>query len=216
MDPVFVPSLLKGMAIGLGIAAPVGPIGLLCIRRTLAFGPLTGIASGLGAASADAVYGAIAAFGLVAVMEFLLNGEKALRLIGGLFLLWMAWRTATAIPATAAASSTMAEGSPRRRLVSAWASTFALTFTNPATILSFIAVFSGLGLASTGNSNIGPAIALVLGVFLGSTGWWLALCGAVGGFATRITSEGMLWINRLSGAILAAFGITALLTLLWP
>lgn len=206
------PVLLKGLAIGLSIAAPVGPIGLLCIRRTLADGTVHGFASGLGAASADAVYGAIAGFGVALVTDALVGSQTALKLVGGLMLLWLGWSTLRARPAERPAAARTAGG-----LAGAYASTFLLTLANPATILSFAAVFGGLGLApDSGTSGDSTAVAavLVLGVFVGSALWWLALSASVGAFRRRVTPAAMLWINRASGAVLGGFGIAALASLL--
>ncbi|WP_448207908.1 LysE family translocator [Azospirillum sp. sgz302134] len=212
------PALLKGLVIGFSIAAPVGPIGLLCIRRTLADGPAHGFASGLGAASADALYGAIAGFGVALVTDALTGGQVALKLVGGLMLLWLGWSTLRAHPA-----DRPAEARPARGLAGAYASTFLLTLANPATILSFAAVFGGLGLSGgAGGSGAGDlggdsttvAAVLVLGVFVGSAMWWLALSASVGAFRRRVTPAAMLWINRASGAVLGGFGIAALASLL--
>src|SRR3712207_2953311 len=130
---------LEGIIIGLAIAAPVGPIGVLCIRRTLADGRTSGFVSGLGAATADAVYGAIAAFGLTLITDFLLGGASWLRLVGGAFLLYLGIKTFLARPAERAAE-VRGGGLP-----GAYASTLFLTLTNPTTILSFVAIFAGLG-----------------------------------------------------------------------
>lgn len=195
--------LLKGLVIGLSIAAPVGPIGLLCIRRTLAEGPAMGLATGLGAATADALYGAVAGFGLAAVSQALLGWQDALRLVGGAVLLWLGWATMRARPAERAAEAT------GRGLAGAYASTFVLTLANPATILSFLAVFGALGLAG-GGGNMDEALALVLGVFVGSGLWWLMLSAGVGTVRRRVTPAVMTWINRVSGAVLIAFGLVAL------
>lgn len=199
--------LLKGLLVGFSIAAPVGPIGLLCIRRTLADGPAAGFASGMGAASADAVYGAIAGLGLAAVTDWMMGWEAALRLVGGAVLLWLGLATLRARPAERAAEARGAAG-----LAGAYASTFALTLANPATIISFLAVFGGLGLA--GGSDWTGAAALVLGVFAGSALWWLGLSTGVGLLRAKVTTGAMLWINRVSGAVLMGFGVAALATLL--
>ncbi|NUB25412.1 LysE family translocator [Azospirillum brasilense] len=203
------PALLKGLIIGFSIAAPVGPIGLLCIRRTLADGPAHGFVSGLGAASADAVYGAIAGFGVVLVTDALLGAQVALKLVGGLMLLWLGWSTLRARPAEHAADARGGGG-----LAGAYASTFALTLANPATILSFAAVFGGLGVSAGDGSSTGVAALLVAGVFTGSAMWWLGLSASVGAFRRRVTPAAMLWINRASGAVLGVFGIAALASLL--
>src|SRR6185312_8691316 len=129
---------VRGAILGFSIAAPVGPIGVLCIRRTLAGGRLVGLLSGLGAATADACYGAIAAFGLTAVSSRLVGHQDALRIVGGLFLLYLGIRTFFAAPAQTAKSG------QRRQLLSNYLSTLGLTLTNPTTILSFVALFAGL------------------------------------------------------------------------
>ncbi|KAA0688820.1 LysE/ArgO family amino acid transporter [Azospirillum brasilense] len=203
------PALLKGLIIGFSIAAPVGPIGLLCIRRTLADGPAHGFVSGLGAASADAVYGAIAGFGVALVTDALLGAQVALKLVGGVMLLWLGWSTLRARPAERAADACGGGG-----LTGAYASTFALTLANPATILSFAAVFGGLGVSAGDGSSTSVAALLVAGVFTGSAMWWLGLSASVGAFRRRVTPAAMLWINRVSGAVLGAFGIAALASLL--
>ena len=202
MDVAF---LLRGLVIGFSIAAPVGPIGELCIRRTLAHGRATGFVSGLGAATADAIYGAIAAFGLTALSAFLLGQSTWLRAIGGVFLALLGARTFAARPVTAA--STGGTG----RLAGAFASTFALTLTNPTTILSFLGVFAGLGLAF--GAGGAAAVALVLGVFLGSATWWLTLALGVGVFRERLDATALRWINRLCGVVIAGFGVAALVSL---
>jgi threonine/homoserine/homoserine lactone efflux protein len=195
--------LLKGVIIGFAIAAPVGPIGVLCIRRTLADGRIPGFVSGLGAATADAVYGAVAAFGLTLVTELLMEGSSWLRLIGGAFLLFLGFRTFFARPAKRAAP---ARGGG---LVGAYSSTFVLTLTNPTTILSFAAIFAGLG-AGSPNGDASSAILLVLGVFLGSSLWWLVLSGTAGLFRAKLSAGGLRWVNRVSGTIIMAFGVLAL------
>ncbi len=198
---------LRGLLIGFSIAAPVGPIGVLCIRRTLAEGRPYGLASGLGAATADAIYGAVAGFGLTFVRDALTGQQNWLRLIGGAFLLYLGVRTFLAQPAQQAAQ---ARG---RGLFGAYASTFFLTITNPMTILSFAAIFAGLGLAETGGDFLAAAT-LVLGVFAGSAAWWLTLSGVVSLMRARFDARAMQWVNRLSGAIIVAFGATTLASLL--
>ena len=194
---------LQGLIIGFSIAAPVGPIGILCIRRTLAEGRLTGFVSGLGAASADAVYGSIAAFGLTAISAFLVTQILWMRLIGGIFLLYLGIQTFRAKPA-AQAAEVRPGGLP-----SAFLSTFFLTLTNPMTILSFAAIFAGLGLGQT-RGSLGGAVALVAGVFLGSAAWWLTLSALVGIFRERINEKTLVWVNRIAGVIILGFGLFAL------
>ncbi len=194
--------LLKGLLFGFSIAAPVGPIGVLCIRRTLAEGRVHGLVSGLGAASADAVYGSIAAFGLTLVSGFLVQQQFWLRLAGGLFLLVLGIKTLLTKP------SEQAAGVSGRGLTGAYGSTFFLTLTNPMTILSFTAVFAGLGLVSGG--GYGSAGLLVGGVFLGSALWWILLSSGVSLLRGRIGQNALLWVNRISGLIITGFGGYAL------
>lgn len=201
------PLFLQGLLIGFSIAAPVGPIGVLCIRRSLAYGRQLGLASGLGAATADALYGAIAGFGLTFVSGFLIAQQNGLRLVGGLFLLYLGLRTAVAQPAEAELAD---HGQPT--LLSAFSSTFLLTLTNPITILSFAAIFAGLGIAAAAGDYLQAAV-LVFGVFLGSAAWWFLLSGTAGFFRERVTATGLLWINRLSGLIIFGFGLAALAAL---
>jgi threonine/homoserine/homoserine lactone efflux protein len=204
MDITF---LLRGLAIGFSIAAPVGPIGVLCIRRTLAEGWAAGLVSGLGAASADAIYGCIAGFGLAFISNFLVSQQVWLRLIGGVFLCCLGTKTLLTKPAE--------QASPGKGngLFGAYASTFILTLTNPMTIISFAAIFAGLGLASTSGKYVSAGV-LVLGVFSGSALWWLILSSGVGLFRARFNPAGLRWVNRISGAIIIGFGLFALLSAL--
>jgi len=164
--------LLRGLLIGFSIAAPVGPIGVLCIRRTLAAGRAVGLVSGLGAATADAIYGCIAGFGLTFISNFLIGQQVWLRLLGGGFLCYLGLRTFLSKPAEQATSA------PGKGLVDAYTSTFFLTVTNPMTILSFAAIFAGLGAGGASGNYVSAAV-LVVGVFIGSALWWFLLSGGV-------------------------------------
>lgn len=197
----------QGILLGFSIAAPVGPIGILCIRRTLAENRASGFASGLGAATADALYGCVAAFGLTVISELLVKARTPMAWGGGAFLLWIGWRTVRSKPPELASGSAAAVAPS---LWSAWGSTFLLTVTNPMTILSFVAVFAGLGLGSRAH---GPAAAaaLVAGVFGGSAVWWFTLSGSVSLLRSRFTTRGLAWVNRISGSVLIAFGVVAIL-----
>lgn len=190
--------LLQGLVIGLGIAVPVGPVGLLVIQRTLAGGFRPGFLSGLGAAGADAVYGAIGGFGIGWATALLLDWQFAFRLAGGLFLAWLAWGAFRSRPAEAAAQ-------PSRG--GAFLSTFLLTMANPLTILSFAAIFGGV----LPPGGAGPEAGwLVAGVAAGSTLWWLLLAGGTAAARKRLAPGAMIWLNRASGIILAAFAVYAL------
>ncbi len=197
---------LKGIILGFSIAAPVGPIGILCIRKTLQFGRFSGLFSGLGAAVADTIFAVIAAFGLTLISDALLAGQFWLRLVGGAFLLYLGWKTffTKVLDKSQKISHT--------NLLHDFISTFFLTITNPMTILAFIAIFAGVGLSSISRSHW-ESLVLVLGVFLGSALWWLLLSEGVTLFRKNVSEKVMLWINRGAGIMIAAFGIAALLTL---
>jgi threonine/homoserine/homoserine lactone efflux protein len=199
MDPSY---LARGLLVGFTVAAAVGPISLLTIRRTLAHGQVYGLASGMGVALADASYGGVAAFGLTAITAVLVGIRPALALVGGLFLVWLAIRTMTAEPADDEAAVRERPG-----LLGAFLSIYGLTMTNPMTILSFAGIFAGLGLS--GGSALEAAF-LTLGVFLGSATWWVGLTFAVSRLRSRLTRNALRWVNRLSGAVLLVFGIIAI------
>ena len=200
---------LKGLGVGLAVAAPVGPIGVLCVRRTLRHGPLVGLASGLGAAGADAFFGAVAGFGLTTISGLMIDFQDYLRLGGGTFLLFMGARILLRGPVEDEAGN----GPERTNLAGDFGSCFLLTLTNPATILSFAAIFAGLGLVS-GTTNYTAATCLVIGVFIGSAAWWLALSGIVSLLRGHVTPQIMVWINRTSGIIISGFGLLVLITFL--
>jgi threonine/homoserine/homoserine lactone efflux protein len=193
---------VKGLIIGFSIAAPVGPIGVLCIRRTLAEGRISGFISGMGAATADALYGCIAGLGVTYVSSALLGQQFWLRLIGGARTFWSR-------PAETPSRSS------GRGLAGAYASTLFLTLTNPVTILAFAAIFAGLGLGNAGGEYM-AGILLVVGVFLGSAVWWLFLSAGVGLFRAWLNGPRLRWVNRVSGVIIAGFGFLAFLSLLQP
>ena len=196
----------RGLAMGFAIAAPVGAIGVLCIRRTLAGGTALGLATGLGAATADGVYGAVAALGLTAISAALVGARAWLGLAGGVALIYLGTRTMLARPAEDRGDVRSVSGG----LAAAWGSTFLLTLGNPSTILAFIAVFAALGVGAAGSGPAG-ALALVAGVFSGSALWWLVLSGSVGLVRHRVSVAATLWIDRASGALIAAFGVAAAL-----
>lgn len=195
--------LIKGLIIGFSVAAPVGPIGILTIKRTLTEGRISGFVTGMGAAMADTVYGVIAGFGLTAVSSFLLTQEVWMKLIGGLFLLFLGIKSFLAKPASKAANVNS------KGLFNNFISTFFLTVTNPTTILSFLALFAGLGIGTTKTDYL-LSLTLVLGVFIGSAIWWLILSTIVSYFQSQITPGRLIWINRLSGLIIISFGLFTL------
>jgi threonine/homoserine/homoserine lactone efflux protein len=197
----------RGALLGFAIAAPVGPIGLLCIQRTLNRGNWHGLVSGLGAATADAFYGCVAALGLTLVSTFLTNQRVALALIGGLFLCYLGVRTFLTPPATQAANLA------QRGLWSSYGSTLFLTLTNPLTIFAFFGIFAALKLVNNG-SDYGATLALVAGVFCGSAAWWLLLSTMVALLRQRFNATALQWVNRIAGVIVVGFGLVTLLGLL--
>ena len=202
MDPAL---FIRGLILGFTIAAAVGPISLLVIRRTLAEGRLVGLVSGMGVATADATYGAIAAFGLTVITDLLIDWRRALGIAGGVFLLWLAWRTLRSVP-----RETATEDATRRRgLPGAYLSTLGLTLTNPMTILSFAALFVGLGVTG---GDLSGATLLTLGVFGGSALWWVVLTTLVGALRSRLTTAGLRRVNIASGLLIGAFAIVAIAT----
>ena len=193
---------IKGLIFGFSIAAPVGPIGILCLRRSLASGWRAGLYTGLGAATADALYGCLAAFSLAGITGILVDQKNWIQLLGGLFLCWLGIRIFRA-PGSGAKQPENGD-----KAAAGYLSALALTLTNPMTILSFAAVFAGMGL---GSSAGGPAAAgwLVAGVFCGSMAWWTVLSAASSRFKRHIGDGTMGWINRFSGAVLTVFGLIA-------
>jgi threonine/homoserine/homoserine lactone efflux protein len=191
----------RGLVLGFAIAASVGPISLLTIRRTLAHGRIYGLASGMGVALADGTYGAIAAFGLTAISSVLVSGRVVLGLVGGAFLVLLGWRTMISRPSEAASVA------DRPGLVGAFLSIFGLTMTNPMTILSFAALFAGFGVVGTGGAE---AALVVAGVFCGSASWWLLLTSVVSALRSRVTLRWLTWVNRASGVVVVGFGVAVI------
>jgi len=191
----------RGFVAGLSIAAPVGPMGVLCLRRTLSEGRWNGLLTGLGVATADLCYGALAALGVTRVAQMLSDQAYWMRWGGGVFLLYLGFQTFRASPATVGAPAT------RAGLWGAYASALLLTLANPVTIFSFVGIFSGL---LPPGSVVGSALVLVAGVFFGSAAWWLALSWAADRLRTRLKPPALGWINRLSGAVITLYGVMAL------
>ena len=194
---------IRGLVVGFTIAAAVGPISLLVIRRTIAHGRRYGLASGLGVATADATYGGIAAFGLTAISGILISARLELGLVGGAIVVVLGIGTIRSRPGEVASSA------DRPGLAAAAGSIYALTMTNPMTILSFAAVFAGFGFAA-GATTFADAAALTLGVGAGSGLWWVVLTAVVGWLRGRVSARGLAWVNRIAGAALVAFGLVAI------
>ncbi len=205
MDIAF---FIKGALLGFSIAAPVGPIGILCIRRTLQYGRLSGLFSGLGAATADTSYGLLAAFSLTLVSDFLVAQHFYIHFLGGCFLLFLGVKTFFATTTEVPPANVS-----HRSFLSDFVSTFFLTISNPLTLLSFVAVFAGLGLVNVSEKYI-DAATLVTGIFLGASFWWLILSEGVTFFRKKVSAKTMSWINRIAGMIIVTFGLAALISLL--
>jgi len=195
---------IKGLIFGFSIAAPVGPIGILCIRRSLTCGWTAGLLTGMGAATADAVYGCVAAFGLAGITGFVVGQRAWIQLFGGLFLCWLGMRIF--LSGTEDRPSGGAPGSAAMGYLSA----LFLTLTNPMTILSFAAVFAGMGLGRVGTGHTAAGW-LVAGVFSGSMAWWIILSSASSLFNTRMDAKAMRWINRVCGAVITGFGLVVVI-----
>lgn len=201
---------LKGLLIGFAIAAPVGPIGLLCIQRSLHEGFKVGFATGMGAALADGVYGCVAAFGLTSISSLLIEHQFWIQLIGGVFLIYLGMKILRSSPPK---KSTLSSDKQEKSIFHAWSTTFILTLTNPVTILSFMAVFAGLGLG-TDSLNYAHAMLLVISIILGSVFWWLLLAGGVAFILHHKMSRSSLQkINILSGAVILFMGLFTLKSL---
>lgn len=196
---------IKGLIIGFSIAAPVGPIGILCIQRTLSDGNVQGLVTGLGAATADAIYGFIAAFGLTLISDFLVDQSFWFRLFGGLFLCYLGIRAFSREPSSQSISLANSTA------LSAYGTTFFLTLTNPMTILFFAGIFAGLGVVSE-SAHYASAGLMVIGVFMGSAAWWLILSGITGIFRHKISEGKLALVNKSSGVIILAFGVAALVS----
>lgn len=192
------------LVIGIVVAAPVGAMGVLCIQRVLAHGWRAGMATGAGIATADAGYAALAAFGVTAVSQWMVAYQAQFRIVGGIGLLWLGWRAVRTPPAPAAAA---AVDSPRLAVL--YSSAVGLTLTNPMTIMAFAAIFAGAGLVA--QAGTGSALVVTLGVALGSFGWWLALSTGVWAVRHAVSDRVMLVVNRISGGLLAVFGLAAVI-----
>lgn len=198
--PDWVILLLEGAVVGFGIAVPVGPVALLSIQRTLHQGAWVGFIVGLAAASADTVYGAVAAFSLAYISDFLIEHQQVLRLVGGLFLIAFGVFILTNKREPHAARVSTAG------LVGTFVSSFVITLANPVTALSFIAIFASLGLAQSASTNL-QASALVAGVFLGAASWWFTLSAGAALLRHRVTPRGLLHVQRWSGYLIIGFGV---------
>jgi len=204
---------IEGGVIGFVIAVPVGPAAALCIRRSITVGAVAGYLTGLGAALGDSVFGAVAAFGLSFVEEFVAHHEAWLRGIGGVILVIMGWTNMRHRPRTVGDPVSQDEDHRFATHFHFVTSTFFITVFNPLTVMAFGAAFAGRNLAAVGGSFPDAAL-LVAGVFCGACAWWAILCTAAVALRQHFTKSGVLWLNRGAGAIILAFGVVALVSLL--
>lgn len=213
----YIALIASGIVIGLILAAPVGPVNLICIRRGLQYGPLNGFISGLGAALGDGFFAAISAFGVTAVAQLIEGFSIPLQTGGGILLLAFGLHTYLSQPP---ASRDDEQVPPREQkgqasLGRAMASTFILTITNPATLFGVAALFAGLGGLADGVASYLNAAVVVGGVIGGSALWWLTLTTIVGIFHARIDARVMRLINHGSGIMVSLFGFIVLGDVLW-
>lgn len=200
--------LVKGVGLGLAVSAPIGPIGILCIQRTIARGRLEGLFVGLGATLADLIFAAVAGFGVSWINDFLLERAVALRILGAV-VLWSVAIYVFVTPPESRAADVRGNGK-----LASLATTFTLMISNPMAALGFAAAFAAFGAGDPGN-RVATAL-VVSGVGLGSVLWWGLLSLCVGAFRDRFTPGVMVWINRGSGLLLAAFGVLAALSVFAP
>ena len=212
MDWLLLP--LAGLLIGIVVAAPLGPVNLIVIRRTLAHGLLHGFFVGLGAAVGDGIFAAITAFGMTALGQLIAGYGVGLQIAGALLLLGFGVHTFYSVPQDAPPAERQASGRGAR-LAAATASTFALTMTNPATMLGFAALFAGLGILAEADTGFIAAATVVLGVLAGSTLWWLTISAITSLIHHQITPKRMRQINQASGVFIGFFGLVVLGHLVW-
>jgi threonine/homoserine/homoserine lactone efflux protein len=204
-----------GFFLGLIAAIPIGPVNLLVVRRSLAYDPLHGFMSGLGAVLADAVYASITAFGFTAIARLIRGHSTTLQVVGGLMLFYFGARMYLAPPELRFEDGCRPRETAALPLLRAMATTFALAVTNPATLLAFTAMFAGVaGLVGQQASFYGAAF-LVAGVLAGSTTWWFTLTTITGLFHAHIDERVMTIINKASGVVITAFGVAVFAHLLW-
>lgn len=205
----FLSLIISGLVVGIAVAAPIGPVNLICIRRALRFGMANGIASGAGAAVGDGVFAIIAAFGVTAAIAFVQAWSLWLQLIGGIFLLGLAVRTWFDHPSL---DAKLPEGS-LGALLPVITSTFVLTITNPATMLGFVAIFGGIADFAIGEEDYLRATILVASVMAGSAVWWVIICSIAARFRERMTDKALVILNQVSAGIIFLFGTAVLVRL---
>jgi threonine/homoserine/homoserine lactone efflux protein len=197
---------IQGMIIGLTLAVPVGPISLVCIHRTVANGRLHGIVSGLGVATADSFYAAVAFLGLTAISGLITGHQVLFRLMAGIVLIFIGMRVFRSIPAA------VSPGDGQEPFLGDYLSLLVIAIANPLTIIFFITILPGFGVVAQGTTLI-AAVPFVAGVFLGSAVWWISLCGSLGAVRSRLSTENLRQINRISGILITCFGVGMLILL---
>ncbi|MBW8707912.1 MAG: LysE family transporter [Alphaproteobacteria bacterium] len=203
--------ILSGVVMGLVAAVPIGPVNLICIRRSFAFGPVNGFVSGLGAALGDGLFAAIMGFGLTWIAQMIEGYITIIELIGGALMVWMGYKIFISPPVLRCPDTKAeSEGSNLGRAIM---STFALTVTNPITLITFGGMFATLGGLAGGAGSFNDAGFVVAGVVGGSAGWWLALTTVIGLFHTRIDEQAMRIINRTCGVLVTVCGLVVLVHL---
>jgi len=203
MDPGL---FIQGMIIGLTLAVPVGPISLVCIHRTVANGRLHGIVSGIGVATADSLYAVVAFLGLTAVSGLITGHQILFRLLAGVVLILVGIRVFLSVPAE------VSPGTNPEPYLKDYFSMVAITAVNPLTIIFYLTILPGFGVAMQG-SLPGVAVPFIAGLFLGSSLWWLILCGSLGSVRSRLSAGNLRWINRISGLLIVCFGAGMLILL---
>ncbi len=194
---------LRTFLVGVAVAAPVGAMGVLCMQRTVARGWRAGMVTGMGIATADGIYGGLAAFGVAAIANGLVSLQGPLRIVGGLVLVWMGWRAVMTPPVHDGSADTSAAG-----YAAVYVGSVGLTLANPMTIMAFAAVFAGAGLAA--QPGTGAALVATVGVACGSLSWWVALTSATAAARHAAGDNLVRWVNRTSGVVIIGFGLLAL------
>jgi threonine/homoserine/homoserine lactone efflux protein len=200
---------IQGMIVGLTLAVPVGPISLVCIHRTVASGRLHGIFSGMGVATSDSFYAAVAFLGLTVVSGLIIDHQAAFRLVAGVALILVGIQVFRSIPAV------VTEGADPDSYLKDYLSLLAIAAANPLTIIYFITILPGFGIVAHGTTLI-AAVPFVAGVFLGSAVWWIILCSSLGSVRSRLSTDNLRWINQVSGILVTCFGAGVLALLAAP
>lgn len=208
-----VDNLITGIVVGFLVAAPVGPVAVLCIQRTLLDGRLVGYATGVGAALADTVFGALAIFSVAVVQGFLADHRSSVQLVGSVVLIILGLRTilARSVRSEAASASLAID---HLTLLQALGSSFLVTIVNPITILAFVSIFAAIHVSTTVDGLMG-SWTIVVGVLLGALAWWSMLASVASVLRQRFTERSLRWLNRVSGAVILGFGVYGLVALAW-